>query len=95
MKIGHAKSYRVFVRNWWRNNPDWPDGLEPDPGARKHTIARRCTEDEARQLCREWNEAHKPGRLSRKAEYENEVIPPAAKGLSPVFDGTRRVAAGR
>ncbi len=62
--------YRVFVRNWWKVNPSWPDGREPDPSARKTTLEHVDTEDEARQLCREYNVTHKPGLLSRKAEYE-------------------------
>ena len=63
MKTGSAVTYRAFTRTWWRNNDsgEWPNGLEPCPG-RKTTIGKRLTEDEA----------HKPGRLSRKAEYEQE-----------------------
>jgi hypothetical protein len=62
--------YKVFVRNWWKNNPSWPEGLEPDPRARKYTIADRIdTEEEAREIAQEYNRTHKPGRLSRKAEY--------------------------
>lgn len=22
-------SYRVFTRTWWKDNPEWPNGLEP------------------------------------------------------------------
>ncbi len=22
-------AYKVFHRTWWKNNPEWPDGLEP------------------------------------------------------------------
>lgn len=62
--------YRVFMRNWWKENPDWPNGLEPDGGARKKTIRIVDTEDDARQLAQEINRTNKPGRLSRKAEYE-------------------------
>ena len=72
MRIGSAETYRVFVRNWWRVNPSWPQGLEPNGGARKTTLARRCTEQEAQRIARQWNATHKPGRLSRKAEYESE-----------------------
>jgi hypothetical protein len=28
------------------------------------------TESEARDYCRQWNAAHKPGKLSNKCEYE-------------------------
>lgn len=63
--------YRVFVRNWWKNNSSWPQGLEPDSNARRHTIARNVeTEEDARKIAQEWNATHKPGRLSRKAEFD-------------------------
>ena len=65
------KSYRVFTRTWWRENPAWPSGLEPCPG-KKHTLARHMTEEEARAFCKTWNATHKPGRLSRKAEFTSE-----------------------
>ena len=75
-KTGTAESYRVFVRNGWRRagkgEPGWPSGLVPDPGARKTTLALRCTEDEARRICAEYARTHKPGPLSRKAEFESE-----------------------
>jgi len=79
---GTAKSYRVFVRNWWRW--DYNGHVHslaaarirrkrvPDPGARKHVLATRCTEDEARIICEAYAKTHKPGPLSRKAEYESE-----------------------
>ena len=73
---GTAETYRVFVRNWWRvagkGESGWPGGLVPDPGARKTTLATHCTEEEARAICAEYAATHKPGRLSRKAEYEHE-----------------------
>lgn len=63
--------YSVFVRNWWKDNPAWPNGLEPDARAPKRYLARDVkTEDEARRLAREYNAKHKPGRHSRKAEFE-------------------------
>lgn len=80
MKTGTAKSYRVFVRNWWRWEYRHRNGaggsatreLVPDPGARKTTLARRCTYEEARALCDEYARTHNPGPLSRKAEFEEE-----------------------
>lgn len=73
MKTGTAVTYRVFTRTWWRNNDsgEWPNNLEPYAG-RQTTIAKHCTEAEAREICRQYNETHKPGRLSRKAEYTAE-----------------------
>lgn len=71
-----AQSYRVFVRNWWRRagagDHGWPGGLVPNPGARKTTLARGMTEEEAWAMCAEYARTHKPGPLSRKAEYERE-----------------------
>lgn len=67
-------AYRVFVRNWWRWEPDRSGmrRLVPDPGARKTTLVPRVeTEEEARELCEAYNSTHKPGPLSRKAEYES------------------------
>ncbi len=65
--------YRCFVRNWWKCNPSWPNGLEPDLTASKLTLARNVkTEGEARNLCQQYNRTHKPGKLSRKAEYEEQ-----------------------
>lgn len=61
--------YRVFSRTWWQENPNWPNGLEPSPG-RKTTLCYVNTEEEAREQCAEYAKRHKPGRLSRKAEYE-------------------------
>ena len=71
MIYGTAVSYYVFTRTWWRENPAWPDGLEPSAGPR-HTIARHCTYDEARRTAKRYNDTHKPGRLSRKAEFDRE-----------------------
>jgi hypothetical protein len=62
--------FRVFTRNWYRENAAYPNGLEPhaDP---KTTIAMNLpTEDEARKFCKRHNEAFPPGRLGFKAEYE-------------------------
>jgi hypothetical protein len=78
MRYGTAQSFEVFVRNWWVNNPSWPNGLKPGPG-RSTTIAKGCTEAEAQAICREWNATHKPGRLCRKAEYTREVRSPAMR----------------
>jgi len=82
---GTAVSYRVFVRNWWKWERFEVSGainpavysvlrrrLVPDPGARKTTLAHGCTEEEARAICAEYARTHKPGALSRKAEYERE-----------------------
>ena len=62
-------TYRIFTRTWWRSNKDWPNGLEPHAG-KQQTIGRAETEDEARAICRAWNDTHTPGRFSHKAEYD-------------------------
>lgn len=63
--------YRIFKRKWWKNNPSWPDGLEPDGAARKTTLGYRDTEEEARDFCQEWNRNNCQGRFSLKAEFES------------------------
>jgi hypothetical protein len=62
--------YKVFHRTWWRENPDWPDGLEPHAG-RKTVIGFAKGEKEAQAMCRKYNRENTAGRLSRKAEYED------------------------
>ena len=62
--------YRIFVRTWWRENPSWPNGLEPHPGKQRTIRKNVPTIQEARRICAEWNAQHPPGRLSRKAEFE-------------------------
>jgi hypothetical protein len=64
-------SYEVKIRDWWVDNPSWPNGLEPAsiPWKNAYPLGVFDTEDEARECCQEYNATHKPGRLSRKAEY--------------------------
>lgn len=64
------KTYKVFVRNWWKR--DASGRLVPDTTARKHTLATRLSETEAREMCAEYRRTHEPGPLSRKAEYDEE-----------------------
>jgi hypothetical protein len=61
--------FRIFTRTWWVVNADWPGGREPGAG-RKRTIGYAATEREAQIQCNAWNAENKPGKLSRKAEYE-------------------------
>lgn len=61
--------YNVFTRTWWQRNPAWPRGLEPHMG-RKRYLRKGVTWTEARAIAQEYNQTHKPGRLSRKAEIE-------------------------
>jgi len=64
--------YRIFKRKWWKDNPSWPDELEPHPTARKTTICYVSTEEEAQEICEKWNRINDPGRYSMKAEYQRE-----------------------
>ena len=63
--------YRVFTRTWWKHNPAWPNGREPQAGKRSYrNHPAGLTYDEARQYCQRWNTEHNLGPLSRKAEFE-------------------------
>ncbi len=62
--------YTCFVRNWWYRGTDGK--LHPHPGARKTTVRRGLTYNEARQFCQEYNATHNPGPLSRKCEFTAE-----------------------
>lgn len=65
--------YVVFSRRWWKENPAWPNGLEPDSRAPKTKHATCETEAEARGLCRELNATEnltaRQRRLGVKFEY--------------------------
>ena len=61
--------YEVFKRTWWRENKDYPNGLEPHAGKRRH-IAWCDTEEEARRLCHAHNADHNPGRYGMKYEID-------------------------
>lgn len=62
--------YRVFVRSWWKENPSYPRGLEPCMGKKHILQSQILNRAEAQNICREYNRTHAPGRLSRKAEFE-------------------------
>lgn len=61
--------YNVFVRDWWQPNPAWPDGREPGAGPKTYLLKHVVYED-ARERCKEYNDSHDPGPMSRKAEFE-------------------------
>jgi hypothetical protein len=63
--------YTIFIRNWYRINKTTGQ-LEPDFKGRKTFLSRCSTEKIARSTCEWYNKNHKPGKLSRKAEYSNE-----------------------
>lgn len=65
--------YRVFRRQWWKENPRWPRGLEPYADAPRRYLSEEFdTEEEARDKCAELNaepqSAHDE-RLGYKWEY--------------------------
>lgn len=61
--------YRIFIRDWWVPNPNWPDGREPQPGKKRY-VGRAKTIDEAREKCAERNERLKGHKMGRMAEFE-------------------------
>lgn len=72
-KLAKSGKYKVFTRVWWKDNPNWPNGLEPEPNGRRTTISKNIENEEtARRIAQEWNATHKPGRYSRKAEYTEQ-----------------------
>ena len=66
--------YRCFTRTWWKDNPDWPNGLEPHAGRKKYRKDKTFqTLEEAREFCMDWNDNHDAGRYSYKMEFESEL----------------------
>ena len=63
--------YRCFTRDWWIDNPSWPNGLEPFGAGEKTTRAKFETEEEARDFAKNWNQTHEAGRYSNKCEFES------------------------
>jgi hypothetical protein len=59
-------SYRLFTRTWFKENSSGK--LEPCAG-RQYTHGHVDTIEQARAACKAWNDAHKPGRLSKKMEF--------------------------
>lgn len=68
-KLNVYGDYQVFVRNWWKS--DGKGGLIPGPG-RKTILGYVNSEQDARSACKEYNDTHEPGPLSRKAEYTSK-----------------------
>lgn len=58
--------YTVFVRNWWRQEGG---KLVPHPRARRMKLMSGLTYSEAQEVCKKYNHTHRPGKLSRKAEF--------------------------
>ena len=71
------KNYKIFTRNWWKINEEkdengnfvWSNGLEPDGNGNKRTIGHAETVEAAREMCKEYNDNNKEGKLAKRAEY--------------------------
>lgn len=61
--------YVIFTRTWWKENRDWPNGLEPGPGPRRRVTAAE-TEKEAREICRRSNSDRTPAQIRFGFKYE-------------------------
>lgn len=68
--LAEQTRYVIFHRRWWKANPSWPDGLEPE--ASRPRIIREVVGDieTARAACREWQAVNPPGKFSDKAEFQ-------------------------
>ncbi len=60
--------YEVFTRTWWRENPEWPGGLEPEVG-NPVVIKIAHKRSDARAFCKKWNHMNPPCRHGRMAEF--------------------------
>jgi hypothetical protein len=58
--------YNVFVRSWWKI----VNGVRVPQLGRKTYLHKHVTYEDALAICRQYNDTHEPGRLSRKAEFE-------------------------
>ena len=66
--------YRVFKRTWWRDNPDWPDGLEPEMGTKQH-VRYFPTEEEALEEAAKRIAGHETNHITiNRIETHMEVI---------------------
>lgn len=73
--------YDCFQRTFWKENLDWPNGLEPHAGKKNYRFRETAssstqaflTEQEAIDFCTVWNENNAAGRYSLKAEFELRI----------------------
>jgi hypothetical protein len=61
----NPRRYWIFHRTWWRMEGN----VRVPHAGRKHHVGYAQTIGEAQDMCRRWNAAHPPGKLSRKAEF--------------------------
>ena len=62
--------YNVFTRNWYTWGYENGKRVKICRAGRKSYIKRGVTRDQARDICKVYNNNHNPGVLSRKAEFE-------------------------
>jgi hypothetical protein len=67
-------TYTIFIRAWWNIKKDRYSQTVKSPaiGARRTIIAHTNSEEEARAICKQYNETHNPGPRSIKAEYTSQ-----------------------
>jgi len=58
--------YNVFIRTFWKIK----NGKKVPHLGRKTFLAKKVSCETARLVCKEYNETHNPGKLSRKAEFQ-------------------------
>lgn len=63
--------YKVFIRSWYKKDPK-TGKMVPHPHARKTHLAWANSADEARSICKQYNDSHNPGPTSRKAEFTSD-----------------------
>ena len=61
--------FEVFIRDWWKIDSN--GNKIPYPDAPKTHVSYEDTQDDARAKCKEYNDNHHEGDLSRKAEYRS------------------------
>jgi hypothetical protein len=66
--------YTIFTRAWWTiKKGRYGETIKtPAIGARRTIITTANTEEEARAICKAWNDSHNPGPRSIKAEYTSQ-----------------------
>lgn len=67
------QKYEIFKRSWWRVNRNYPGGLEPHAGRKRH-VAYVYGLDKARETCERYNatdEAVKRSKTGLKYEFRS------------------------
>lgn len=59
--------YQIFIRSWYKKD-SVTGKMKPHIG-RKKVIGYAKNVEDARKICKEYNESHNPGPTGRKAEF--------------------------